>query len=56
MKYISLLIDLLLVVALWSLAFIYWLKGMYVNMVLFGITGLNRLDIANLYWKIKNDK
>ena len=56
MKYISLILDLLLVFGLWALAINYFEKDLRTFAVIFMILGLNRLDIANLCWKMEGNR
>ncbi len=51
MKYISLILDLLLVFGLWALAIDYLAKDLRTFWIIFLLLGLDRLDIANLYFK-----
>lgn len=56
MKYISLILDILTGTILWVIAFNFYLKNLLTFGTIFLLLGLGRFDIANLYWKIKNEK
>lgn len=56
MKYISLLLDIVVAIGLWILAIYFYSKNHFTFTIIFITLGFERLNIANLYWKIENEK
>lgn len=56
MKYISLIIENITGIILCALAVNYFIKCLNTFGFIFAFLSLDRIDITNLYWKMKDDK
>lgn len=56
MKYLSYGLEIFVAIFLWKTAFNFINHHLWTTGIIFILLGLDRIDVADLYWKIRNGK